>query len=214
MSNEVKEVNVENVLKTAKVKAGKKGDFSMEILYDEVLTMASNEVIITPSAKNPPKTPHEDMFIALRLLVPHLLIETEFRSSKDFNNEYFKKEKALKDASLDGFKVTGIHVKEKSEQRHVVLVGRKVLKSGKVINLSPMINMDNFDDGYVYAEYLNKGVFRFMNEVELYMEGKVAENPQTTMFPENTGNAIDIEAEAGIENEEAKPSRSKKLKAA
>lgn len=216
MSKEQKETSVENILKTAKIKADKKGNYSMEIIYDEVQTLPTNEVITTPSTKFPPKCPHQDMFKALRLLVPHLLIETEFRDSKDFNNSYFEQEKAVEDKTLENFKVTGIHVKEKNEQRHVILVGRKVLRTGRVINLSPMINIDNLEDGYVYAENLSAGVDRFIQEVELYMGGKVAEDPQMKMFPEKEeDHSIDIEAEAGVGGEEeVKKKSSKKLKVA
>jgi len=183
-TTEEKEATVENVLKTAKVKANKKEGFTMELVYDEVITLPTNEVIITPVSKFPPKTPHEDMFKALRLLVPHWAIDAEEKDVKDFNKKYFENDMALEDKSLERFKVTGIHVKDKNEQKHVVLVGRKVLKSGRVINHSPMFNIDNMEDGYIYAEQLNKAVENFMKEVGEYMEGKVAPNPQTTMFPE------------------------------
>jgi len=182
------------VLKTAKVMAKRKGGHTMELAYDKIITIGK-EVHVVPVQEQPTMEPHMTMFKALQLMVPHLMIETEFAQSGEFKEKgYFEDQKALEDPKLKQFKVTGVHIKDIKEQRSVVLVGRKVLGSGKVINLSPLINIDNLDDGYVYAKELKKAVDDFLAEVEAYIEGKYGENPQ-----------LDIEKE--IQKEKGKLSK-------
>ena len=170
---------------TAKIKPLKKGGFFMELVYDEIHTDEAGKVTVTPVTKEPPFHPHMDMFTALKMLVPHMMIETDFATTKDFNKAYIDGARILEDPKItDLFKVTGVHIKEKHEARHVVIVGRKILRSGKVINLSPMINIDDLEEGYVYAEATKTAVDNFINEVALYTEGKHAPDAQLKMFAE------------------------------
>lgn len=156
---------------TAKVKPTKKGDgFFMELNYEKIVTDENGKVSVTPITEEPPFYPHIDLFNALKELVPHMMIETEFMPLSKVNKEYFAKKEILEDKITNTqFKVTGIHIKESKEQKYVVLVGRRILKTGKVIPLNPLINISNFEDGYPFAKELAASVDRLIDEVGLYM---------------------------------------------
>lgn len=161
---------------TAKVKPLKKGDgFYMELIYEKITTDENGKISVTPISEEPPFYPHIDLFNALKELVPHMMIETEFMPLSKVNKEYFSEKKILEDKITNTqFKVMGIHIKESKEQRYVVLVGRRILKSGKVINLTPLINISNFEDGYPFAKELAGSVDNVIYEVGLYKGGKHA----------------------------------------
>lgn len=171
--------------KTAKMKPLKKGGFFMELVYNKIHTDENGKVSITPVTEEPPYHPHKDMFTALKLMVPHMMLETDFMSLESVNKAYFEKKEILKDeATTLNFKVTGIHLKETKGVTYVVLVGRRILKNGKVINLSPLFNISNLEDGYPYAKNLSELVDNFLNEVSEYTEGKHAPEAQMKMFAE------------------------------
>lgn len=170
------------VLKKAKAKAGKKGEYSVELEFDRVETDENGVVTVTPVSEEPPHTPHMDFFTALKRLVPHWAIDAEEREAKDFKKAYFEENEAEKDASLEGrFKVTGISMREKGGQRFATLFGRKVLKTGKVINHSPTFGIDDEESKYLHNEFLKRDVLHFISEVNEYMGGKKAPNAQLQM---------------------------------
>jgi len=179
------EPKTEYSFKTAKVKPLKKGGYFMELIYDKIHTDENGKVSVTPVTEEPPFHPHKDLFQALKLMVPHMMLETDFMSLDQVNKAYFEKKEILKDTeTTESFKVTGIHLKETKGVNYVVLVGRRILKNKKVLNLSPLFNISNFEDGYPYAENLSKLVDNFLDEVGEYTEGKHAPDAQLKMFAE------------------------------
>lgn len=186
---ELQEPTEEYVIKTAKVIAEKKGDFSMELVYDRVETDERGVVSIIPVTENPPFTPHQDLFIALKRLVPHWAVDSEFKTIDDFNKKYFESNAADTDEGLKQYKVTGIHLKEKNGKRFVSLVGRKILSTGKVINHSPVFNIDAEDSNYLFNDYLKPAVESFIDEVGEYMGGKHAPSKQLELI-DKSGAAI------------------------
>lgn len=172
-NEEKMEPTVEFQFNTAKVKQDTKTKaYSMELIYDKVETDEHGKVSVTPVKEDPPYCPNITLFNALNELVPHMMLDTDFMPLSKVNKEYFKNKEILKDTITNAsFKVTGIHVKESKEQRFVVIVGRKILKNGKVINLTPMLNISNHEDGYAFAKELSDSVNNVITEVGLYKEG-------------------------------------------
>lgn len=196
---------------TAKVKPLKKGDgFFMELVYEKIVTDENGKVSVTPISEEPPFYPHIDLFNALKEMVPHMMIETEFMPLSKVNKEYFAKKEILEDKITNAsFKVTGIHIKESKEQRYVVLVGRRILKSGKVIPLNPLINISNFEDGYPYAKELAGSVDRFIDEVGQYQDGKHAPKYQLDINDAQKS----AEQEASVEASKVPEKKAKATKA-
>ena len=161
----------------------------MELIFDRIETDERGVVTVIPCSENPPFTPHQDLFTALKRLVPHWAVDSEFKTIDDFNKKYFEDYSADEDENLKQYKVTGIHMKEKSGKRFVSLVGRKVLSTGKVINHSPVFNIDSEDSNYLFNDYVKRDVEHFIEKVGEYMGGTHAPNPQLSMV-DNSGKAI------------------------
>lgn len=193
-----KEPVQEFFFKKAKLTQTKKGELGMEIEYDKHIVAENGDRSITPVIEMPPFHPHQDLLNSLKALVPHWAIDAEEVEAIKLKGSYFEDEMYMQDKDIEKFSVTGVYIKEKHEQRHAVLIGRKRLKSGRVINHSPMFNIEEHEDGYTYSKELEKAVDKFLEEVSLYLEGKHYPSAQLVMF-----NQDEKEAEVKEEAEKA-----------
>ncbi|QES88832.1 hypothetical protein [Rhizosphaericola mali] len=83
-------------------------------------------------------------------------------------------------AIVDTYNITGFKISGVEENKSVVLYGSKNVQYGKIPLTLPKIK---FSGSYLYIEELQNRLYKVLNEVELYMEGK--HNPeyiQTEMF--------------------------------
>lgn len=160
---------------------------------------------------------HEDLRNAFMKLVPHLIlicqqlpkesvkhiIENEdytYDHSDEFKDEIFKMyfvDGFVKKTSKDGDGLTG----------GVILSGRRMLSSGKSLELNPpMIKYDaSKDEAYEYLEELQEAVAELEHEVYAYVkEGKQASSTQTSLFEEEEfdPNSDEVD-ESFIEEDEA-----------
>lgn len=173
------ESTVEYRLKTAKTKKVK-GGAALDVAFDEITTTTGGEVIIVPVTREGVKIVHPDLLRALDLLVPHLLIISETKSAKDFKKSFLENdEEVLKELDIQ-HTVYGVHMKEKNETQQVVLLGRKTVSNGRGYNIPlwPVTLDDDGENAYIHAELLKQKVDTFLSEVEAYLSGKFAENPQ------------------------------------
>lgn len=170
-------------IKTAKTKKFKDGRV-LDLAYKRVTQRADNGRI---SIKNITETGeefvHPDLINSLKAFLPHFLLLGERANINDFQPSYFKK-KEYNTKKYD-YEVTGIHIKESHEKMFVIMVGRQILKSGRVISMViPMVCFEpdeDDEDVYPFHEELKIAVDGYLSEVEQHMNGKVGESDQTEM---------------------------------
>lgn len=175
-------------LLTAKLRKNKTkaGEFNVcdVIFNEEVHSKAGAD--ISEVTKTGAREVHASLAEAFKMLVPHFMILSEFRSISDFNKKYMDGKECLADLSLETFAVTGVHFKEKDGNPFAVLVGRKILRSNRVISMSlPMVGLTQTEEGYAYADVLSKRLDTLRSCVGEYMEGKFA--PRVDLFNSGEG---------------------------
>lgn len=154
-----------------------KDQYVLDVDFDEITTTEGGEVFISAVTKGGPKPVHEDLLKTLKLLVPHFLILSDQKKAKEFPKAYFEKEEAITDKNIEKFSVYGVHLKEKNDTKYVILLGRmRIPRSNRMINMPlPMESLDvDSENAYENVNLLVTGVDAFLNEVELYMDGKFA----------------------------------------
>lgn len=133
--------------------------------------------------------PHHDLIDGLKLLRAHLAIICDLPEAKELTlDELDDSEEALEKVHITGFSIGG-----ESEHEGVTLIGYKILNSGKVLNLcAPFTKYQDEHEGYEYGIELQGTVNHCCNEVELYMDGKIAPSAQPEFpFPEGKDNDDD-----------------------
>lgn len=186
--------------KTKKVK-----DYKVcEVSYKKVSTRDSGKTSKTSINEAPDDPIHLDMIISLKAFLPHFMLLSERANLNDFQASYFKEKKFLKETSP--YEVTGIHIKEHAEKQSVIMVGRQTLKNGRVISMTiPMVCFDpSEDEEEVYALHkeLKSAVNGFLDEVEKYLEGKIANQDPDLFSQEDESKAGDL-SDVITENEDA-----------
>lgn len=183
------ESQVSYFIKTAKTKKSKDGRV-LELIYDRI-TERNGKISKTQiKEEGSNDLVHPDLLKSLKAFLPHFLLLSERANVNDFQPSYFKKKEYLKKEYP--YEVTGIHIKEKDDQMHVILLGRQNLKSGRGINIVlPMVcytpDEDN-EDKYPFHEELNAAVDGYLTEVENYMDGKIGTSDQTEIEFDNVKN--------------------------
>lgn len=127
---------------------------------------------------------HPDLLKSLKAFVPHFMLASEQATLNDFTPDYFKKKKYEKDSFR--FEVTGIHIKDKDDRLSVILVGRQVLKNGRVISMVPPQIQYQVEEGdedvYPYHKELKAAVDAYLTECEEYFAGKLGTSAQGELF--------------------------------
>lgn len=131
---------------------------------------------------------HPDLVKSLKAFLPHFLLLGERANINDFQPSYFKKKEYEKKEYP--YEVTGIHIKEQHERLYVIMVGKQILKSGRVISMTiPMVNFDpeeDDEDKYPFHEELKQAIQLYLDEVTLYMdEDKFGVSGQTELELDN-----------------------------
>jgi hypothetical protein len=113
---------------------------------------------------------HPDLQLALSKLVPHLIAICEL-------NDYYS---VIENPSLQvGFEVSGVSFGGKDEYRGAVIVGKKTLKSERVLNLvSPFCGFQSENPFYEHESEFYSDCSNLQKEIILYIQGKHAPNPQ------------------------------------
>ncbi|HEY8690550.1 MAG TPA: hypothetical protein VIM07_15040 [Chitinophagaceae bacterium] len=113
---------------------------------------------------------HNDMLDAFEKLNVHLaVIDDAFR----YSHIEIEDIDMMHSSELAGlFKVTGLKLRGNADNESVILVGTKFIKTGGYISLeTPRIK---FDSGYPFKNELHEAVYKCCDEVEQYMNGKIA----------------------------------------
>lgn len=173
------ESNVSYHIGTAKTKKSKEGKV-LELSYRKFTKRDNGKISVKTITESGDELVHPDLIKSLKAFLPHFLLLSERASINDFQPSYFKKKEY--ETKQYSYEVTGIHIKEKDDSQHVIMVGRQHLKSGRGINIViPMVNFQPFEDDedvYPFHEELQKAVDGYLKEVSLFMDGKVGVSDQ------------------------------------
>lgn len=133
--------------------------------------------------------PHDHLFTAFRLLVPHMLHSLEMSPVK-ITADYLKRRTVIEDIALESFRVTQISIVGGGDDAKVILTGKKFLKSGKAVALNTeAISLYN-ETNYDYQVELAGAIDNAFDEVKLFMAGKMEMNGQMSLIGSNNEDDI------------------------
>jgi hypothetical protein len=169
----------ENLTLTIK-KAKIADDTFLETEY--LLTEADgDDTVSTEIASKSRKIIHEDLKKAFNRLIPHLVMLAEIVDDENVDRYHFDTEEIYQDPRFDKFRVTGFSLGGNDEHSGVTIIGRKMLRGKKVLNLTtPFTKFDpeTEQSGYHFLRELYIAVDLCEQEVQAYINGKHAPNPQ------------------------------------
>ena len=147
-----------------------------------------NDDTVTIEGKN---LVHKDMKAAFDDLIPHLafLCEQKEADGKESLDE-------LSEDIFSTFEVSGYSIGGSDESEGVTLVGKRFLKTKKVLNLiAPFTMFNNENEEYEHAFDLQQAIEACKYEVEQYLTAKkLAVVQQELPFDENTSDDISPDA--------------------
>lgn len=175
----------------SKAKLAKNG--GLEVTFEETVTFTDENGKTVELNREPSiickNIPHDDLINAFALLRPHLAIITDCVEAH---------KKTLYDLdddveSLEKFKVTSFSKGGTGEHEGVTISGSKKLSGGRILNLNtPFTKYYDENDPYDHADELSSLITHICNEVEAYLDGKIAPDAQLDMF-ESTDESEDFE---------------------
>ena len=147
---------------------------------------------------------HDDLIIALKSLVPHLIKICDFKGSDDINKDNI--EYGLSEIFL-GYEITGFSIGGVDDNEGVTLIGQRKFDSGKVLNIvTPFIKYT--DEDYKFGDELASVIEGCIYEIEQYLFGdKFAvkqlemdfneknESEATVTISDNDGNSATLEVD-------------------
>lgn len=151
---------------------------------------------------------HDDLRYALSLLAPHVVSICEMPEAERINvtdpsdtdlNE------TLKDIVVTGYSKGG-----SAESAGVSIQAQKLLKSGKVLNITvPFVQYESEDgDGYEYGIELQQAISRCDYEVDAYLfEGKCGLRQESFDFDTPEDSSIDVTSQGDTVEITVKPKR-------
>jgi hypothetical protein len=143
-----------------------------------------DETVSTERTEKSRKIIHEDLRKAFNRLIPHLVMLAEIVDDEKVDAVHFETEEIYLDPRFDKFKVTGFSMGGDAEHAGVTIIGRKMLRGKKVLNLTtPFTKFDpeTEQSGYHFLHELYTAIQLCEQEVELYINGKQAPNPQLAL---------------------------------
>lgn len=185
--------HVEVSRKITKAKLAKNG--GLEVSFEETLTFKDeNDKTVELNRDHPnvigKNIPHDDLINGFALLRPHLAIITDCLEAH---------KKTLYDLdddpeTLEKFKVNSISIGGSGEHEGVTISGSKKLSGGRLLNLNtPFTKYYDENDPYTYADELSSLISHICEEVELYLDGKIAPDAQLDLFEEEDKKSEDFE---------------------
>lgn len=137
---------------------------------------------------------HEDLenaFANLNVFLAHL------DDAYTGNDNSTTIEELREETETDKYFVTGLKVTGVEENKALILSGRKTVENGIITFTAPKVKLDG---NYLYLTQIQEALFKVLNQVEAYMLGKTA--PQ----PEQTSMEFDDDEEMDDDFEQAKVS--------
>lgn len=127
---------------------------------------------------------HQDLIDAFSMLHPHFAILCDLPEVKHFNDDeminYGLHELENEPALIHNIGVRSFTLGGSSESEGVTLSGFKKLPGGKMLNFNTAFTKyEDDNDPYAYSVEMQHVIEHICEEVELYLDGKIAPNAQT-----------------------------------
>lgn len=177
----VKDTEATAEVKTETVQQIKKATFNksgVTVEYTEALIVAGKGTIKT-HAINDPTTPHADLLMSLRILLPHFIKMSPLALLFPSVDEKYIKGRKILDVAIEEpinmFEVNGVTFSgvEGAEDYSVQLIGRLKYPNGKVISMTLPGERLNTEGGYALKEQLVEDINNYIDEIDKFInEGK------------------------------------------
>ncbi len=129
---------------------------------------------------------HPDLLLAFQRIGPHVPLMCEVCSAPADMQLMLDEGRAWQDDKFKKYQCTGISIGGSDEHEGVTLVGRKVLKTKKVLNLIvPFTKFETPDheEMYLWHYEMTGAVSNIIDEVKKFIiEGKCGKSPQLDLF--------------------------------
>jgi len=132
---------------------------------------------------------HEDLINAFKLTHPHFAILCDLKEADDMSLHDLENDlQSIEQIGVRSFSIGG-----SGDSEGVTLSGFKKLSGGKMINFNtPFIKWEDESDPYNYVIELKHVIDVICDEVEFYLDGKIAPDAQLSMF-DGTDEELDNE---------------------
>ena len=181
--------------KFCEIKSAKMNDQLCTYSYEHLQGKTKGDIITRKGVH----VVHDDMisqFDTLDVFLAH--IEGAF---KDANNKTSLEELEAEEL-LSLYKVTGFKLSGKEENKSIILVGYKEVQHGTINFETPKIKLEG--SAYLYIEELTERLFSTIEEVESYMDGKSAPQPEQIVMSFEHEDAMDLQGAAvDFDNEDS-----------
>lgn len=129
---------------------------------------------------------HDDMIEAFKELEVFLAhIDGAFKNADNKTTlQQLETEELLNLYEVTGFKLAG-----KEENKAIIIVGNKQVNEGQINLETPKIKMEG---NYLYVEELSWRLSKVIDEVEQYMDGKTAPQPEQVVMSFEEEDSIDM----------------------
>lgn len=116
-----------------------------------------------------PQVLHADLKEAFRRLRLHMVIVCEQPEAGDIEAEGIDN---FSSDNLENYEVTGYTISGSDESEGVVLTGKKLLKSGMVLNINTPFTKYEDEENYAYGSDLSADILACNYEVKAHLNGK------------------------------------------
>ncbi len=140
---------------------------------------------------------HADLKIALSALKAHLIIICEQPEAGQVDDIY-----NAAGYAFDNYEVTGYTIGGSDENEGVTIIGKKLLKTGQVLNLIAPFTKYEDEDGYKYGNALSQEIMGCDHEVLAYLDGKWGIVQQEFGFDEEGSTGDDAQMQVVNQGEE------------
>lgn len=164
---------MQNVNKIKLVKGGQSVFLAITKKDEFGIAHNMNDAIDSPA--------HKDFIKAMQALAPHFAILSDFldvgdvTDIKNIDKEILKRF-VIRSISLSGSDADG--------DRSIIITGSRIKKNKAHVNINtPLLRfVEKEETAYKFIDELEKAVEKINKEVDLYLEGKVGEDPQGDLF--------------------------------
>lgn len=128
------------------------------------------------------REPHPDLLKALKALVPHYLLITGLNPI-EIDADYLQKRTILTEENeqIKSFTIYGFSLTGEGDSEGVVLLGKKKTPAGKTIAIPAPGEGLSGEKGYQHKDILSEDLNEVIEELEAYIGGKFAPDPQLAL---------------------------------
>lgn len=128
------------------------------------------------------RPPHPDLLKALKVLVPHYLLITGLNPIA-IDADYLQKRNIISEENeqVKSFAIYGFSLSGEGDGEGVILLGKKKTPAGKTIAIPCPSQGLTGEKGYQFKDILLEDLNEAIEEIEAYIGGKFAPDPQLAL---------------------------------